>query len=162
MGDPPAAMEDLAGIYARRLPELDRHVQVGVASGRLVHVSFPETPEPDSAGEHGLLDRIAGVVAGDPDDLADVEVALTVPTDQRGVLEALRSVPVGGSVDVDALVRTTPGLDPGDDDAAATVREALRANPLPVVIPDHRVDRVEGATPGPVRRRLRTVEGIDG
>lgn len=156
-------MDDLAGIHARALPELDRHVQVGVASGRLVQVSFPETPDEAAAGDHELLDRLAGVLAGErEDDFDDVTVALTVPTDQRAVLQTLRTVPAGTSTDPEALVRMTPGLDPEDDGAEATVREALRANPVPVVIPDHRVDGAQGATPDPVRRRLRELEGIVG
>lgn len=156
-------MDDLAGIHARHLPDLDRHVQVGLASGTLVQVSFPETPDETAAGDHELLDRLAGVVTGErEDDFDDVAVALTVPTDQRAVLETLRTVPAGTSTEVETLLRMTPGLDPEGDGAEATVREALRANPLPVVIPDHRVDGAQGATPDPVRRRLRAVEGIAG
>jgi len=37
-----------AGIHARRSPYLERHVQLGTASGRVLSVSFPETPEEDA------------------------------------------------------------------------------------------------------------------
>lgn len=154
-------MEDVAGIYTRELPALDRSVQLGIASGKLVHVSFPRRPDRDGEGEHELLDRIATVFAsGEPDHFGDVEVGLTVPTDQRAVLEALRQVRPGESTDVQGLARMTPTLDHGDDDDSALVREALANNPLPLAVPDHRVDGVSGATPGEVRSRLREIEGL--
>jgi len=153
-------MEEIGGIYARHVPAVDRYVQLGIASGKLVHVSFPGTPEEDADEDHELLDRVTAVLEGEADDLSDVEVGLTVPTDQRAVLETLRTVPRGASTDAERLVRRTPGLDPEDDDAPAVVRRALAANPVPVVVPDHRVDGVEGATPGVVRRRLRELEGL--
>lgn len=157
-------MEEIAGIYARQVPEIDRYVQIGVASGKLVQVSFPETPDGDAGEDHELLDRLEAVLAGDAAaaDLSDVEVALTVPTDQRTVLQTLRTVPVGTTTDPEALARMTPGLDPEDDETADAVHRALAGNPLPLVVPDHRVDGAEGATPGPVRRRLRELEEIDG
>lgn len=156
-------MDALAGIYARELPTVDRHVQLGVASGTLVHVSFPPTPDEDADDDHELLDRFERVFEdGEPDDFEDVEIGLTVPTDQRAVLERLREVRPGETVDVESLTRMTPSLDAEEDEDRGTVREALAANPIPVVLPDHRVDGVAGAIPGAVRRRLREVEGLSG
>lgn len=167
-------MEDIAGIYTRELPTVDRHVQLGIASGTLVHVSFPPAPDEDASTEHELLDRFECVIEdGEPDDFQDVEIGLTVPTDQRAVLERLRTVRPGETVDVRALARMTPSLNPdgdeaddgaddGAEEAIGVVHEALGANPIPVVLPDHRVDNVSGALPGAVRRRLREVEGLSG
>lgn len=155
-------MDAIAGIYARELPSVDRYVQLGVASDKLVHCSFPESPDEEATGEHELLDRVERVVEdGEPDDFADVEIGLTVPTDQRAVLERLREVRPGETVDVPALARMTPSLDDEDEDREV-VRRALRGNPIRLVLPDHRVDGIEGATPGEVRRRLREVEGLSG
>lgn len=155
-------MDELAGIYARSVPELDATVQLGVASGKLIQTSFPGTADANADAEHELLDRIEAYAAGDgEDDFRDVEIALTIPTDRRAVLQTLRTVPYGESTTVDSLVRRTPGLDPEAEDAAETVRAALADNPIPIVLPDHRVDGGQGATPGPVRRRLREIEGID-
>lgn len=154
-------MEDVAGIFARELPTLDRHVQLGIAGGKLVHVSFPRTPDDEAGDDHELLDRIAAIFAeGEPDHLEDVEIGLTVPTDQRAVLEALRQVRPGESTDVHGLARMTPTLDDEEDDDLRLVREALSNNPLPLAIPDHRVDGVSGATPGELRSRLREIEGL--
>lgn len=156
-------MDALAGIYARELPTIDRHVQLGVARDKLLHVSFPRTPDEEATGEHELLDRFERVlVDGEPDDFVDLEVGLTVPTDQRAVLEHLRKVRPGETVDAHALARMTPSLDAEEDEDLEVVRRALSQNPIPIVLPDHRVDEIEGATPGAVRRRLREVEGLTG
>jgi len=149
-----------AGIYARAIPHLDRTVQVGVAGGRVISVSFPRDPDPGSRRDHEILDRIEAYLADDPTDLGDVTVALTVPTDRRAVLEALRSVPRGETITVEGLARMTPGLDADDAEDRETVRRALRENPVPLLVPDHRVSGGPGATPDDVAERLREIEGI--
>jgi methylated-DNA-[protein]-cysteine S-methyltransferase len=153
-------MDDVAGIYAREAPSLDRYVQVGYAQGKVLRVSFPPNPDDDASSEHPLLDRLVDYLGGTEDDFADVEVALTLPTDQRAVLQAVRELPYGESVDVAALARMTPGLDDEADEDRATVREALAANPAPAVIPDHRVRDGPSAAPGDVAEHLRQVEGL--
>lgn len=148
------------GVFGRRFDAIDRAVELGTASGRLISVSFPETLPADADGEHALLDRIHEYLAGADDDFADVEVAITVPTDQRRVLESVRTLPYGDVADLELIVRMTSGLDHEDEADLQTAREALRANPVPIVVPDHRVRHVEGATPEPVAARLREIEGI--
>lgn len=154
-------MDDIAGIFARRIEPLDATVQLGVASGNLIQVRFPDEPDPQAAAAHDLLDRIAAYAGGEESaDFRDVEIALTVPTDQRAVLQTLRRIGYGETTDEERLARMTPGIDPEDDDERAAVRRALAENPIPLVLPDHRVDGVDGATPADVRRRLREIEGI--
>lgn len=147
------------GVFGRRFDAIDRAVELGTASGRLISVSFPETLPADADGEHPLLDRVREYLDGAEDDFADVEVAITVPTDQRSVLESVRNVPYGESVDLERVVKMTGGLDHEEDDDLRTAREALRANPIPLVIPDHRVRNAEGSTPETVAARLREIEG---
>lgn len=148
-------MQD-AGIYARHVPALDRVVELGIAQGRVVGVSFPSEPSAAAAADHPLLDRLADVLGEGGEDLADVEVALTVPTDRRAVLESVRSIPRGETVDVATLARLA-GLDGEDESDRATVEAALRGNPIPLFVPDHRVE-APGATPDEVVRRLRALE----
>jgi methylated-DNA-[protein]-cysteine S-methyltransferase len=50
------------------------------------------------------------------------------------------------------------GLDPDDADDLATIRTALRENPTPLFVPDHRVEG-EWATPPGVAARFRDAEG---
>ncbi len=154
-------MDEIAGIYGRTVEALDATVQLGVASGNLIQVSFPAQPDPSAEPDHHLLDRIEAYVAGESEaDFRDVEIALTVPTDQRAVLQTLRRIGYGETTDPEALARMTPGVDAEADEARETVRQALAGNPIPIVLPDHRVDGIEGATPPEIRRRLREIEGI--
>jgi len=152
---------DTAGIFAREFDYLERYVQVGAASGRVISVSFPEVADDDAAGDHEFLDRFERYAEGiSEDDFADVEVGLTVPTDQRGVLEALRQVGYGDQVDVTTLANVTASLDPDEGDDLVTVREALAENPLPVIFPDHRVRDGPSALPPGVEQQLRSLEDL--
>jgi methylated-DNA-[protein]-cysteine S-methyltransferase len=143
-----------AGIFAR--PFDDCVVELGVASGRVVGVSFPGEVPDDAVADHPLLDRVGAYLDGEEDHFDDVQVALTVPTDQRSVLEAVRNVPYGETVSVARVARLT-GLDDESEDDLATVEAALRENPVPLFVPDHRVEG-PGATPPEVVRLLRSVE----
>lgn len=149
-----------AGVYAREAPYLERYVQLGIASGRLLSVSFPGGPDEDAVVEHDLLDRIDRYLDGQSDGFEDVAVALTLPTDQRSVLETLRGVPYGEQVSVERLARMTPDLDAEEEADRELVRTALAANPTPLVIPDHRVRDGPSAAPPSVEQRLRSLEGL--
>lgn len=153
-------MDDVAGIFAREFDYLDRYVQLGVAQGRVISVSFPETVEDDAGSDHELLDRIGSYLEGTEDTFEDVTVALTVPTDQRKVLEKVREIPYGEQHTVDELATVTVGLSPDDDEDRALVREALSENPAPLLIPDHRIRDGPSAAPPSVEQKLRAVEGL--
>ncbi|MFB6201610.1 MAG: MGMT family protein [Halorhabdus sp.] len=153
-------MEETSGIVAREVTFVDRAVQLGIASGRVIAVSFPETPPASAETDHPLLDDIAAYFEGEPIDFADCEVALTMATDQREVLEVVRSVPYGESVSVAQLTRMTPGLDPEREDDVSLVRTALAANPVPLLVPDHRVTDGPSAAPPAVEQQLRSIEGL--
>ncbi len=150
-----------AGIYERESTYLERYVQVGAASGRVLRVSFPEVQSEDAADAHPVLDRIFEYLDGlEAVTFDDVQVALTVPTDQRAVLEQLREIPYGEQVDVKHLARMTPELDPDDQDDLTLVRTALDANPAPILLPDHRVRDGPSAAPPAVEQKLRSIEGL--
>ncbi|MGM0605445.1 MAG: MGMT family protein [Halobacteriota archaeon] len=147
---------DDAGVYARRIDSLGRVVQLGVASGQVIDVSFPDRVPDDAASDHEYLDRIERFLDGERDALADVPIALTVPTDARAVLEALREVPPGRTITIDRLAQFA-GL-AREEDAHRIVRDALRSNPVPLILPDHRVRDGQGATPPAVGAALRRRE----
>jgi methylated-DNA-[protein]-cysteine S-methyltransferase len=155
-------MEDVtdAGIYARESQYLDRYVQLGAASGRVLSVSFPEVPD-DAVEEHPVLDRIFEYLDGlEPITFDEVQVAMTMPTDQRAVLESVREVPYGDQVSVETLARMTAGLDHEAEDDLVLVRTALDGNPAPLLVPDHRVRDGPSAAPPDVEQRLRSLEGL--
>ena len=149
-----------SGIYARESAYLERYVQVGVASGRVLSVAFPTAPEADAGESLPLLDRIDAYLEGQVVDFDDVAVAMTMPTDQGDVLEAVRSIPYGEDVSVEQVARMTPGLDPESEDDHQLIRTALAGNPAPLIVPDHRVRDGPSAAPPEVEQRLRSLEGI--
>ena len=151
---------DAAGIYARESNYLGRYVQLGVAGDRVISVSFPDAAPVDASADHELLERVDAYLEGVEDDFADVEVGLTLPTDQREVLEAVRQIPYGDQITVRTLTSMVSGLDSDDDEDIDLVRTALAENPVPLLIPDHRVrDGPSGAAPV-VEQRLRSLEGL--
>jgi methylated-DNA-[protein]-cysteine S-methyltransferase len=149
-----------AGIYTREYAYLESSVQLGIAQQRVLSVSFPARPDDDAEREHALLDRIGAYLEGEVDDFADVAVALTVPTDTRRVLKAVREIPYGEDATVAEIAAMTAGLDGEDSEDHDQVREALDANPAPIFIPDHRVRDGPSAAPPGVEQRLRSVEGL--
>lgn len=153
------SVSDQAGIYAYESGYLQRYVRFGEAQGRVLSLSFPESSE-DHGTEHDLLDRIERYLTGEEDEFRDVTVALTVPTDRRAVLETVREVPYGEQVACDRLARMTAGLDADAEADLRTVRAALADNPVPLLVPDHRVRDGPSAAPPAVEQRLRAVEGL--
>jgi len=157
----PSDGDGVTGIFARESPYLDRYVQFGIASGRVLSVSFPETPDEEARSDHDLLDRAFDYLDGVTEEkFDDVAVALTVPTDQRRVLERVREIPYGEEIDAETLARMTSGVDHTDDEDLNAVRTALAENPAPLVIPDHRVRDGPSAAPPSVEQKLRSVEGL--
>lgn len=151
---------EAAGIYAQEAPYLDRYVQLGIASGKLINVTFPRTPDEHAEPVHDLLDRIQRYLEGAEDSFTDVEIALTVPTDHRAVLEALRNVPYGEQISVERLTAMTPDRDPESEPDRELTRTALAENPVPIIIPDHRVRDGPSAAPPDVEQKLRTLENL--
>lgn len=153
-------MDAAAGIHAREHDYLGHIVQIGVAGGKLLSVSFPAVADDEATPDHPLLDRLERYLDGARDDFSDVDVGFTLPTDQRAVLEALRGVGYGDGVNVERVAAMTPGLDPEEEADLDLVRRALAANPVPIVVPDHRVRDGPSAAPPPVEQRLRSLEGL--
>ncbi|MFB6112677.1 MAG: MGMT family protein [Halodesulfurarchaeum sp.] len=149
-----------AGIYARRSSYLDCIVQIGVASQQIVSVSFPASVEEDVPESHDVLDTIFAYLEGVTVDFTTIDVALTVPTDQRSVLETTREIPYGEQVSVEQLIRMTPSLDPEDEESNSIARTALAENPVPIIIPDHRVRDGPSALPADVEQKVRQIENL--
>lgn len=149
----------VAGIYARESEYLERYVQLGVAGGRLLSLSFPESPDPSAGDDHELLDRVFAYLEGEGDNFRDVPVALAAATADHDILTAVREIPYGENASVKQVARMAT-LDPEDDDDLQRVRQALADNPTPLVVPDHRVRDGPSAAPPAVEQRLRSLEGL--
>jgi len=150
-------MDDTAGVYTMHSGFLERYVQVGMAQNRVISVEFPR--ESEETADHAILDRIQQYLQGERDEFEDVDVAMTMPTAQREVLEAVQQVPYGENATVEQLEHMVPARH-DEDDLQQTIREALTANPAPILIPTHRVRDGPGGMPADVETRLRSLEGL--
>ena len=148
-----------AGVYARKSPYLGRYVQMGVASGRLLSLSFPESVDPSTGDDHELLARVFAYLEGRHDNFRDVAVALAAATADHRILTEVREIPYGEQANVKQVARMA-GLDSDDWDELERVRQALADNPTPLVVPDHRVRDGPSAAPPGVEQRLRSLEGL--
>lgn len=152
--------EPTTGVFARYVDRISAWIQVGIAGGQLINVDIlVEEPQADSA-EHPMLDRLTAYLdEGSEDDFSDVSIALTGPTDHRPVYETVRTIPYGTGVDLDEIIARTAALVP-EEGAESTVLEAMGKNPVPIVVPDHRVRDAPGPLPPRIREMLRDIEGI--
>jgi Methylated DNA-protein cysteine methyltransferase len=153
-------MSTEVGVFARQFTQINRVITIGVASGRIMSVDFQSTVPSDADNDHTLFARIDAYLNGDTDHLSDVDIALTVPTDQRRVLEATRNIPYGEAVTLDRVLRMA-GLDEDDTDDRSTAQRALGENPIPLIIPDHRIRDAPSGAPPDVITELRNIEQIE-
>ncbi len=96
------------------------------------------------------------------------EVEFDIPVDlfgleafTRAVLTEIRHIPYGGLASYGAIARRL-----GRPSAARAVGQALARNPIPIVIPCHRIIRGDGSLGGfgmglDMKERLLSIEGVD-
>ncbi len=129
-----------AGLTGLQLPHLDPQDTL-----RAVHVQRPDSAEggtPPAAARHAL-ESIRAVLDGKPDALSTIVLDLDgVGEFAQRVYAAARDVPPGTTTTYGELARrlAVPG-------AARAVGQALGRNPVPVVVPCHRV-LAAGGKPG--------------
>lgn len=148
-----------SGAFARFSPYLDHFVEFDVRDGAVVRVTFPENLPEDAEEDHPLLDRIEDYLTGTVrETFESVDVSLDLPEDHRTVLEVVREIPYGESTRVKTIARRTGLSDPEDPETATAIREYLAENPVPLVIPDHRVRDGPSGAPPVIEQRLRALE----
>lgn len=128
------------GVTGLRLPAEDE-----IALRRSVAMLAPLAVEQPLAGEVAhYASRIAALTAGLRDDLLSIPVDLeAAPAFHRRVYEATRNIGPGQTTTYGELARTL-----GDNGAARAVGAALGANPVPIIVPCHRVMAANGKTGG--------------
>jgi methylated-DNA-[protein]-cysteine S-methyltransferase len=146
------------GIVAVELPGAD-----DAATRRRIARSLPgaaEAPPPPAVAE--AIHAIGRLLAGEPDDLSGVAVDLDgVPAFHRRVYAAARAIPPGETRSYGEVAAEL-----GEPRAAQAVGRALGRNPVPIVVPCHRVLAADGAlhgfsAPGGIetKRRMLAIEG---
>ncbi len=110
------------------------------------------------------IDRITALLRGEPDDLRDLAVDLTgVPEFHLRVYRVARGIDPGRW-----LTYGQVAVELGEPGAAQAVGQALGRNPIPIVVPCHRVVAAGGKLGGfsanggtTTKRTLLTIEGAD-
>lgn len=146
------------GIVATELPGSDDASTLRRIA-RALPAAAASTPPPDVVA---AIDAIAGLLDGTPDDLASVPLDLEgVPEFNRRVYDAARAIPPGETRSYGDIAKEL-----GEPGAAQAVGRALGRNPVPIVVPCHRVLAANGAlhgfsAPGGIetKRRMLAIEG---
>lgn len=98
----------------------------------------------DPIGQAGLVARIVAYSQGARDDFADVALDLaTVPETNRRIYEHIRELGWGETTTYGAIARWL-----GDVALSRAVGAAMGANPIPLIVPCHRVLAADGRTGG--------------
>ena len=130
---------------------------------RRLHPGLPPTDvDRTPAYVREAIDRIAALLAGEPDDLRDLPLDMTrVPAFHRRVYALVRDIPPGHTLTYGEVAARL-----GDPTAARAVGQALGRNPFAPVIPCHRVlasgGRAGGFSAGggvDTKRRMLQAEG---
>lgn len=109
-----------------------------------------------------VLDRIVALLDGAPEDLSDVAVEVRHESDfARRVHEVVRSIPRGETLTYGEVAERA-----GEPGGAQAVGRAMGSNPVPVIVPCHRVVGAGGrpvgfSAPGGVatKQRILRIEG---
>jgi methylated-DNA-[protein]-cysteine S-methyltransferase len=102
--------------------------------GQQLTARYPGLPQRRARNPFGLSDRIRAYLAGDIAALGRIRVETGGTPFQRRVWGALRRIPPGRTMTYGALARAL-----GRDAAARAVGAANGRNPIPVVVPCHRL-----------------------
>jgi methylated-DNA-[protein]-cysteine S-methyltransferase len=133
------------------------------ASRARLHRRFPEAVETaPTAGVQRVVDAVVALMRGEKIDLRFVDCDLdAMPDFNRRVYEIIRAVPPGEVLTYGDIAQRLD--DPG---AARAVGRALGENPIPVIVPCHRVLAASGkgggfSAPGGVATKLKllSIEG---
>ena len=147
--------------YARYYPYLEMFVEVTMDDVTITAIRFMEESTDTAGDEHEILDRIEDYLSGTvEDDFKDVQIALPGSEELRAVLSALRAIPYGQNASVESLARDLDEFDANQSKDHERIRAILDQNPIPLIIPDHRVRDGPSAAPPEVEQRLRSLEKI--
>jgi methylated-DNA-[protein]-cysteine S-methyltransferase len=150
-----------AGVLGVQLPEGD----AAATRSRLtrVHPGAREAAEVPTDVQRAI-DGITALVSGEPAELCDVPLDLTaVPDFDRRVYEIAREVPPGHTTTYGRIASRL-----GEPNASRHVGQALGHNPVPLIVPCHRVLAAGGRLGGfsarggvATKLRLLDIEGAE-
>ncbi len=116
----------------------------------------------DESAFSALADKLRRYFSGKEMDFTSVAISIGhLPAFERGALEAAAAIPYGQTVSYGELA-----VRAGSPKAARAVGQAMKKNPLPIVIPCHRVIKGDGSIGGyggkpELKRELLRQEGVE-
>ena len=148
-----------AGIVGMNLPEASPAATLSRLKRRWPSALESEPPP----AVQRVLERVRGLLRGEPVDLADVALDLAeVPEFNRKVYDVARAVPPGRTITYGEIAKKI-GVGP---ERAREVGQALGRNPVPIIVPCHRVLAASGKMGGfsanggiATKRRMLEIEG---
>lgn len=145
-------------IVGTQLPDVDRETTLRALCRKLAG-AVEAPPNPTMAA---VIERIRACLRGRTDSFRDVAVEFgSLPPFTRAVLEVLRRVEPGRTITYAQLAELS-----GSPGASRAVGQAMARNPVPLIVPCHRVlaRRGPGGFSGgiglPTKRRLLALEGV--
>ena len=127
-------------LYARFSEDLGMFINMALRNGEVTSVSMTgEEPSEPHGADHPYLARITEHLSTGKDDLKDIPVSISVTPFEREVLNALREIPLGEVLTYGEVARKL-----GRPRAARAVGGACARNPVPIIIPCHRVVPASG------------------
>ena len=128
------------GVCGMQIPEAD-----GAATRRRLLRQWPETEEAEPPpGVATIIDGIVALLDGQDIDFADSPLDLRGTSEfERQVYAAALAIPPGKTSTYGEIAEAL-----GDRGAARAVGRALGANPVPIVVPCHRVVAASGKSGG--------------
>ena len=121
--------------YARYSSALGLYVLMEIEDGKVLRMELTsDEPEYAPSSEHPYLDRVIAHLSTGQDDLADIPVSIEGSPFRLQVLEALRRIPPGETRTYGEVAKQI-----GRPNAARAVGSACASNPVPIIVPCHRV-----------------------
>jgi methylated-DNA-[protein]-cysteine S-methyltransferase len=139
VGDCGIAWSD-RGVIGFQLPEAD-----APSTRRCMASRFPGAIETQPPPEiRRGIDAIVSLLRGEEADLSFISLDMDgVPAFHQRVYEVARTIPPGATLTYGEIARRL-----GDPGSARAVGQALGRNPIPVIVPCHRVTAAGGKTGG--------------
>jgi len=137
------AQDEALAVYSRFSRELGLYIRLEVLGGRVSNVQLTRNLPNAAGSSHPYLSRILEHLRTGGGDLSDIPLHLEVTPFEREVLEFLRKLPRGGTITYGEIARRL-----GRPGAARAVGQAVARNPVPLVIPCHRVVPASGGIGG--------------
>jgi methylated-DNA-[protein]-cysteine S-methyltransferase len=146
------------GIVALQLPAATQSATIA----RLLRAHPAARVQPPDADRQRILDDIVALLAGEPRDLRHARLDLSgVSPFHQHVYQVVRAIPPGHTRSYGEVAELC-----GDRQAARAIGQAMARNPIPIIVPCHRVLAAGGrsggfSAPGGVTTKLRllTIEG---